>query len=80
MKQLFTILATLYTIAGLADQPNVILIITDDQGYGDVSAHGSPVLKTPHVDKLRSQAVSFTDFHVAPIAPHPVATLRVRRS
>ena len=32
-----------------AEQPNVILIVTDDQGYGDVSEHGSPVLKTPIV-------------------------------
>ncbi|MEM7143660.1 MAG: arylsulfatase [Verrucomicrobiota bacterium] len=47
--------------------PNVILIITDDQGYGDVSAHGSPVLKTPELDKFREDAVRFTDFHVAPM-------------
>jgi arylsulfatase A-like enzyme len=53
--------------SGQAERPNVILIVTDDQGYGDVSAHGSPVLKTPNVDKLRSQSVSFTDFHVAPM-------------
>ena len=50
-----------------AERPNVILIITDDQGYGDVSAHGSPVLKTPHLDRFREQSVSFTDFHVAPM-------------
>lgn len=50
-----------------ANQPNVILIITDDQGYGDVSAHGSPVLKTPNLDAFRKQSVSFTDFHVAPM-------------
>ncbi|MEM9481956.1 MAG: sulfatase-like hydrolase/transferase, partial [Verrucomicrobiota bacterium] len=50
-----------------AEQPNVILIITDDQGYGDVSAHGNPVLKTPELDKFREDAVRFTDFHVAPM-------------
>jgi arylsulfatase A-like enzyme/sucrose-6-phosphate hydrolase SacC (GH32 family) len=47
-------------------KPNVILIMTDDQGYGDVSAHGNPVLKTPELDKLWKQSVRFTDFHVAP--------------
>ncbi|MEM7697556.1 MAG: arylsulfatase [Verrucomicrobiota bacterium] len=47
--------------------PNVIVIITDDQGYGDFSAHGNPVLKTPNMDRLREQSVSFTDFHVAPM-------------
>lgn len=50
-----------------ADRPNVILIITDDQGYGDMSAHGNPILKTPNMDRLRESAVRFTDFHVAPM-------------
>ncbi|MEX0324246.1 MAG: arylsulfatase [Puniceicoccaceae bacterium] len=50
-----------------SSQPNVIIILTDDQGYGDVSAHGSPVLKTPETDKLRSESVHFSDFHVAPM-------------
>lgn len=49
------------------DKPNVLVILTDDQGYGDLSCHGNPVLKTPALDKLHSQSVRFTDFHVAPI-------------
>ncbi len=48
-------------------RPNVILILTDDQGYGDLSCHGNPILKTPNLDKLHSQSVRFTDFHVAPM-------------
>jgi len=48
-------------------KPNVILILTDDQGYGDFSCHGNPVLKTPVLDNLYSQCVRFTDFHVAPM-------------
>ena len=48
-------------------QPNVILIMTDDQGYGDISYHGSPVLKTPNLDALAKTSVRFTDFHVAPM-------------
>lgn len=50
-----------------AVQPNVILVMTDDQGYGDLSYHGNPVLKTPHLDKLAGQSVRFTDFHVMPM-------------
>jgi arylsulfatase len=50
-----------------ADKPNVILILTDDQGYGDLSVHGNPVLKTPNMDRLHSESVRFTDFHVAPM-------------
>ena len=49
-----------------AAKPNVILIITDDQGYGDLACHGNPFLKTPSLDKLHSEAVRFTDFHVDP--------------
>ncbi len=47
--------------------PNVIVVLTDDQGYGDLSVHGNPVLKTPNLDKLHSQSVRFTDFHAAPM-------------
>ena len=47
--------------------PNVILVITDDQGYGDLSAHGNPVLRTPNLDLLASQSIRLTDFHVAPM-------------
>lgn len=50
----------------LPEQPNVILIMTDDQGYGDVSAHGNPYLKTPNLDKLHSESVQLTNFHVDP--------------
>ena len=53
-------------VAAAAPPPNIIFILTDDQGYGDVSAHGNPVLKTPNLDRLRSQSVRFTDFQVSP--------------
>ncbi|MBP98427.1 arylsulfatase [Candidatus Poribacteria bacterium] len=47
--------------------PNVILILTDDQGYGDISCLGNPVLHTPHIDNLWTDSVRCTDFHVAPV-------------
>ncbi|MHC4691923.1 MAG: arylsulfatase [Planctomycetota bacterium] len=47
-------------------RPNVILVITDDQGYGDLGCHGNPVIKTPNLDRLHSQSVRLTDFHVDP--------------
>ncbi|MCD6346804.1 MAG: arylsulfatase [Bacteroidales bacterium] len=46
--------------------PNVILILTDDQGYGDIGAHGSPYVKTPAMDKLHDQSVCLVNFHVDP--------------
>ena len=47
--------------------PNVIIILTDDQGYGDYSCHGNPILKTPNLDLLHAESVRLTDFHVAPM-------------
>ncbi|MGC3972625.1 MAG: arylsulfatase [Pirellulales bacterium] len=49
-----------------AARPNFVFIITDDQGYGDLSAHGNPILKTPNLDRLHAEGVRFTDFHVSP--------------
>ena len=54
------------TIATFADQPNVVIVITDDQGYGDVSAHGNPILKTPAMDELHATGVRLSDYHVSP--------------
>lgn len=48
------------------DQPNFLFILTDDQGYADIGAHGHPFLKTPNMDKLREQSVSFENFYVSP--------------
>jgi arylsulfatase len=53
--------------AGLAgSRPNIVFILTDDQGYGDLSCHGNPVLETPNIDRLHREGVRFTDFHVSP--------------
>ncbi|MGA0134606.1 MAG: sulfatase-like hydrolase/transferase [Opitutales bacterium] len=47
-------------------RPNILLILTDDQGYGDVGRHGHPLLKTPHQDALHDQSVRFQNFYVSP--------------
>jgi arylsulfatase len=47
-------------------RPNIILIITDDQGWGDLSCTGNPHLKTPNLDRLHSGGTRFSDFHVSP--------------
>lgn len=46
--------------------PNIILIMTDDQGYGDLGCHGHPYLKTPTLDQLYKESTRLTDFHVSP--------------
>lgn len=66
---------------GSAKKPNVILIITDDQGYGEIGAHGHPVLKTPNLDILHGESVRMTDFHVDPTcSPSRAALLTGRYS
>lgn len=47
-------------------KPNVILVITDDQGYGDVGALGNKVIKTPNIDNFYKESYHLTDFHVGP--------------
>jgi arylsulfatase A-like enzyme len=51
-------------------KPNVVLIMTDDVGYGDFGSYGAPDVKTPNVDRLAKEGVRFTDFY----ANGPVCT------
>ena len=57
-----------YSNAKPAERPNVIIILTDDQGYGDLSFTGNPILKTPNIDRLARENVFLSDFHVAPMS------------
>ena len=50
--------------ADAAGRPNVVLIITDDQGYGDLGCHGNKEIKTPNLDRLFKQSVRLTNYHV----------------
>ncbi|MDF1744453.1 MAG: sulfatase-like hydrolase/transferase, partial [Gimesia sp.] len=47
-------------------KPNIILVITDDQGYGDIAAHGNKMIKTPNLDQLYQKSLRLTNFHVDP--------------
>ena len=53
-------------LAVAAPRPNVILVMTDDQGYGDIAGHGHPHLITPNMDRLRQLSVRLAAFHVDP--------------
>ncbi len=62
-----------------AKNPNVIIVMTDDQGYGDMSCHGNPTQRTPNLDRLHAESVRFTDFHVAPFCTPTRAALMTGR-
>jgi len=48
-------------------KPNIILIITDDQGYGDIGYNGNPHIKTPNLDLLATNSMRFNNFYVSPV-------------
>jgi len=60
-------------------RPNVILVITDDQGYGDLGCHGNKVIKTPNLDKLHTQSTRLTNYHVGPTCAPTRAALMTGR-
>ncbi len=68
MKLLLSLLLALFCSlpVSAAQRPNVILVITDDQGYGPVGRHGHPWIRTPHLDALYDRSVRFTRFLVSP--------------
>jgi len=59
--------------------PNVLLIITDDQGWGDLSIHGNQILSTPVLDQLAAESVRFDRFYVCPVCAPTRASLLTGR-
>ena len=45
-------------------RPNIVFVLTDDQGYGDLGCHGNAAIQTPHIDRFYQDAVRLTDYHV----------------
>lgn len=81
---LFVLLALSFQPSGVvvaadARRPNVVLIMTDDQGWGDFGFHGNPHLKTPHLDRLAGQSVELTQFYVSPVCSPTRASLLTGR-
>ncbi len=59
--------------------PNVILIMTDDQGYGDLGVTGNPVIRTPNIDALARRSASMSTFYVSPVCSPTRASLMTGR-
>jgi arylsulfatase A-like enzyme len=67
--------------AGESEKPNVIIVITDDQGWGDIRSNGNSLIKTPSLDRLAQQSTILNNYHVDPTcAPTRSALLTGRYS
>ena len=60
---------------GAAERPNVLVVITDDQGFGDLGAHGNPVIKTPNLDAFAKQSAWLKNFSTMPLVAPRVRTV-----
>ncbi|MDN5210571.1 sulfatase-like hydrolase/transferase [Fulvivirgaceae bacterium BMA12] len=60
-------------------KPNIVLILTDDQGWGDLSSHGNKIIHTPNLDTLHTESVSFLNFYVSPVCAPTRASLLTGR-
>ena len=70
-KKFFILFCSFFIVCGLSalpfgEKPNIILVITDDQGYGPIGKHDHPWIQTPNLDKLHSQSIRFERFLVSP--------------
>jgi arylsulfatase A-like enzyme len=72
LKRTFFLLISLFGIIAIngisiyaQERPNIVLVITDDQGYGDLGCTGNPYIKTPSLDQFSNESVFFTNFHVS---------------
>lgn len=72
-------LANVLLAAVPASRPNVVLILTDDQGYGDLRCHGNPMIRTPNLDRLFGESVRLTNYHVDPTCAPTRAALMTGR-
>ncbi len=82
MKHLLFVLTLLFylpTLAQTQSQPNVILIITDDQGYGDLGFTGNPHVRTPTLDQLAQESIRLNNFYVSPVCAPTRSSLMTGR-
>ncbi len=76
MKYILLLIIALSTAAFSSDEkPNIILIISDDQGFGDYGFMGSPVAQTPHLDRMASQGLVYTRGYTTPVCSPSLASL-----
>lgn len=66
-------------VPAVENPPNVVFLLADDVGYGDLACLGNPIIKTPHLDALHAESIRLTDFHVSPTCAPTRASLMTGR-
>ena len=77
--QMFLSFAMLQGAAAAEPRPNILLITTDDQGYGDLGFHGNAKIRTPNLDRFAQESVRFKSFLVSPVCSPTRASLMTGR-
>ncbi|MCA9412910.1 MAG: arylsulfatase [Candidatus Omnitrophica bacterium] len=72
-------LISMVTVSAIAAPPNIVLIMTDDQGYGDLGFTGNPIIKTPNIDRFAEESVVLENFYVCPVCAPTRASLMTGR-
>ena len=67
MRLILFLAALLVPLAASAAPPNIIVVMPDDMGYGDLGATGNPVIRTPNLDRLAAESAELTNFYVSPV-------------
>lgn len=78
-RELLALAPAVLATAAPNKKPNVILVISDDQGYGDISLHGNKLLQTPNMDRVAREGVRYDNFHVNPVCSPTRASLMTGR-
>ena len=68
-----------HVVAQPARPPNIVIILADDLGYGDLGAFGAPNIRTPHLDAMAAQGQKWTNFYVQPVCSPSRAALLTGR-
>src|SRR5690348_6291409 len=86
MKTTIAALAAFLAFAGVwslhaqrAQPPNIVIILADDMGYGDLSSFGSPNIRTPRLDAMAAEGQKWTNFYVQPVCSPSRAALLTGR-
>jgi len=76
---LITLILLVHNLVIAQNKPNVVLIVTDDQGWGDLSLHGNLLLETPQLDNLAKSGLELTNFYVSPLCAPSRASILTGR-